>query len=52
MAVSTNTDGNWKTASGTLSEVIGQLNSDNVKKTQVISAGHDGTNYFALYYTG
>jgi len=53
MAVTTNVEGNWKTAQGTLSEILGQLNSDNVKKEKVEFAFDSGSgNYTALYYIG
>lgn len=50
MAVTTEEAGNYKTATGSLLEVIEQLNEDDVKKTMLLDVGHDGTDHFAVYY--
>lgn len=50
--VVTKTDyGNWTTLEGTLAEVAGALNTNNVKKEKVVAFGVDqaGTAYFAVY---
>lgn len=54
MAVTTNSDGNWRSAQGTLSEVLGQLNSDDVKRSDVVSFEYDNgsSNFVAVYWDG
>lgn len=54
MAVTTNTDGNWKSAQGTLSEVLSELNSDDAKKSDVVSFEYDSgnSNFVAVYWDG
>lgn len=51
MAVTTGTDGDWKTAEGTVAEVRAQLNSDGVIPEDVITVYHDsgGSQMVAFY---
>ena len=51
MAVTKTDYGNWTTLEGTLAEVAGALNVNNVTKEKVISFGIDaaGTAFFAVY---
>lgn len=51
MTVSKNDYGNWSTLEGTLAEVAGALNTNNVPKEKVIAFGVDvaGTAYYAVY---
>ena len=43
--------GNWSTLTGSLAEVAGALNTNNVLKEKVVAFGVDaaGTAYFAVY---
>jgi len=43
--------GNWSTLTGSLAEVAGALNTNNVLKEKVVAFGVDatGTAYFAMY---
>jgi len=51
MTVAKTNYGNWSTLTGTLAEVAGALNTNNVTKEKVIVFGVDaaGTAYFAVY---
>ncbi len=49
MAVTTNDYGKWRTAEGTLAEVVGQLDSDERVTDDVICFEFDGTDYSAVY---
>lgn len=51
MAVSTNQSGSWKSAEGTIAEVLGQLDTDSVGRQDVYMFAQDGTdNIVAVYY--
>lgn len=49
MAVTVNDYGKWRTAEGTLAEVVGQLDSDERTTDDVICFEFDGTDYSAVY---
>ena len=51
MSLVKNDYGNWSTLAGTLAEVVGALNTNNVTKEKVVAFGVDvaGTAYFAVY---
>ena len=51
MVVKKTNYGNWSTLEGTLIEVAGALNTNNVIKEKLITFGVDaaGTAYFAVY---
>lgn len=49
--VTTNSDGGWKSVQGTLTEVLNQLNTDNVKRDDVIGFSYDsGASNFVVVY--
>jgi len=51
MAVAKTDYGNWSTLTGTLAEVAGALNTNNVIKEQVVGAFYDNENdiYVVIY---
>jgi len=49
MAVTTNDYGKWRTAEGSLAEVVGQLDSDERTTGDIVSFEYDGTDYSAVY---
>lgn len=49
MAVSTSDYGKWRTAEGSLAEVVGQLDSDERTTGDVIAFEFDGTDYTVVY---
>lgn len=49
MAVSVNDYGKWRTAEGTLAEVVGQLDSDNRSTNHIVSFEYDGSDYSVVY---
>jgi len=49
MAVSVNDYGKWRTAEGSLAEVVGQLDSDERTTGDIVSFEYDGTDYSAVY---
>lgn len=49
MAVTVNDYGKWRTAEGSLAEVVGQLDADERTTGDVIAFEYDGTDYSAVY---
>ena len=49
MGVSVNDYGKWRTAEGSLAEVVGQLDSDGRTTGDVVAFEYDGTDYSAVY---
>lgn len=49
MAVTTSDYGKWRTAEGTLAEVMGQVDSDGRTPEDFVGFEHDGTDYTVVY---